>query len=63
VGVRAYTVTTGVWTRGILATEYGVDLDRITWVVVDEEHVQEYRKPANVFGAAECEPGRHARAG
>jgi 4,5-dihydroxyphthalate decarboxylase len=49
VGVRAYTVTTGVWTRGILATEYGVDLDKITWVVVDEEHVQEFRKPANVM--------------
>jgi 4,5-dihydroxyphthalate decarboxylase len=50
VGVRAYTVTTGVWTRGILATEYGVDLDKVTWVVVDEEHVQEYQKayPANV---------------
>ena len=48
VGVRAYTVTTGVWVRGILATEYGVDLDKVTWVVVDEEHVQEYRKPANV---------------
>jgi ABC-type nitrate/sulfonate/bicarbonate transport system substrate-binding protein len=48
VGVRAYTVTTGVWARGILASEYGVDLDRVTWVVVDEEHVQEYRKPANV---------------
>jgi 4,5-dihydroxyphthalate decarboxylase len=38
-----------VWTRGILATEYGVDLGKITWVVVDEEHVQEYRKPANVM--------------
>jgi len=49
VGVRAYTVTTGVWARGILATEYGVDLDKITWVVVDEEHVQEYRKPGNVM--------------
>jgi len=49
VGVRAYTVTTGVWARGILATEYGVDLDKITWVIVDEEHVQEYRKPANVI--------------
>jgi 4,5-dihydroxyphthalate decarboxylase len=49
VGVRAYTVTTGVWARGILATEYGVDLDNVTWVVVDEEHVQEYRKPANVL--------------
>ena len=52
VGVRAYTVTTGVWTRGILATEYGVDLDKVTWVVVDEEHVQEYRKPANVMERA-----------
>jgi len=52
VGVRAYTVTTGVWARGILATEYGVDLDKITWVVVDEEHVQEYRKPANVTALA-----------
>ncbi|HWP60074.1 MAG TPA: hypothetical protein VNL14_19430 [Candidatus Acidoferrales bacterium] len=49
VGVRAYTVTTGVWSRGILATEYGVDLDKISWVVVDEEHVQEYQKPANVI--------------
>jgi len=50
VGVRAYTVTTGVWARGILATEYGVDLGKITWVVVDEEHVQEYQKayPPNV---------------
>jgi 4,5-dihydroxyphthalate decarboxylase len=49
VGVRAYTVTTGVWARGILASEYGVDLDKVNWVVVDEEHVQEYRKPANVI--------------
>src|SRR5438094_1479086 len=48
VGVRAYTVTTGVWVRGILATQYGVDLDKITWVVVDEEHVEEFRKPSNV---------------
>lgn len=50
VGVRAYTVTTGVWARGILATEYGVDLSKVTWVLADEEHVQEYhqRYPANV---------------
>ena len=49
VGARAYTVTTGVWARGILATEYGVDLDEVTWVVVDEEHVREYEKPSNVM--------------
>ena len=50
VGVRAYTVTTGVWARGILATEYGVDLSKVTWVLNDEEHVEEYHKqyPANV---------------
>jgi 4,5-dihydroxyphthalate decarboxylase len=50
VGVRAYTVTTGVWARGILATEYDVDLSKVTWVLNDEEHVQEYHKayPSNV---------------
>ena len=48
VGVRAYTVTGGIWVRGILANEYGVDLNRITWVVPDEEHVQEFKLPRNV---------------
>jgi 4,5-dihydroxyphthalate decarboxylase len=48
VGVRAYTVTGGLWARGILKSEYGVDLDSITWVVVDEEHVTEYQAPPNV---------------
>jgi 4,5-dihydroxyphthalate decarboxylase len=49
--VRAYTVTTGVWARGILATEYGVDLSKVTWVLADEEHVEEYHKsyPPNVI--------------
>jgi 4,5-dihydroxyphthalate decarboxylase len=56
VGVnRGYTVTTGVWARGILATRYGVDLDSITWVRSDVEHVAEYEPPANV---AELEEGR-----
>ena len=45
---RGYTVTTGVWARGILATEYGVNLDKIKWVCTDEEHVAEFRAPANV---------------
>ena len=49
VGVnRGYTVTTGVWARGILATRYGVDLSSITWVRSDVEHVAEYEPPANV---------------
>jgi 4,5-dihydroxyphthalate decarboxylase len=55
VGVnRGYTVTTGVWARGILATRYGVDLDSITWVRSDVEHVAEYEPPANV---EDLEPG------
>ncbi len=49
VGVnRGYTVTTGVWARAILQDEYGVDLSRVTWVLSGDEHVQDYRPPANV---------------
>jgi 4,5-dihydroxyphthalate decarboxylase len=49
VGVnRGYTVTTGVWARGILQSEYGVDLHKITWASTDDEHVAEYKPPANV---------------
>lgn len=47
VGVRAYSVSTGVWVRGVLREEYGVDIDRITWVVDDDDHVAG-RVPANV---------------
>jgi 4,5-dihydroxyphthalate decarboxylase len=45
---RGYTVTTGLWIRGILQTEYGVDLSRITWVPTDDEHVAQYQYPAHV---------------
>ena len=48
VGVRAYTVTTGVWTRGILVNEYGLDSSKVTWVVDDEEHVEQLKLPPNV---------------
>jgi 4,5-dihydroxyphthalate decarboxylase len=48
VGVRAYTQTTGVWVRGILAESYGVDLDSIRWVTFEEGHVAEYTDPPNV---------------
>ena len=52
VGVnRGYTVTTGVWARGILAAEYGVDLGRVTWVLSGDEHVASYVPPANVVPA------------
>jgi 4,5-dihydroxyphthalate decarboxylase len=49
VGVnRGYTVTTGVWARGILREDYGVDLDKVTWVLSGDEHVTEYQPPPNV---------------
>jgi 4,5-dihydroxyphthalate decarboxylase len=49
VGVnRGYTVTTGLWARSVLQDEYGVDLGKITWVLSGDEHVAEYRPPANV---------------
>jgi 4,5-dihydroxyphthalate decarboxylase len=49
VGVnRGYTVTTGVWARGVLQDEHGVDLSKITWVLSGDEHVAEYRPPSNV---------------
>jgi 4,5-dihydroxyphthalate decarboxylase len=52
VGVnRGYTVTTGVWARGILADQYGVDLNRVTWMPSGDEHVAEYRPPVNVTPA------------
>jgi 4,5-dihydroxyphthalate decarboxylase len=48
VGVRAYSVTTGVWTRGILVNEFGLDSSKVTWVVDDEEHVTQLKLPPNV---------------
>jgi 4,5-dihydroxyphthalate decarboxylase len=56
VGVnRGYTVTTGVWARGILQQQYGVDLGKITWVLSGDEHVAEYKPPAYVVP---IEPGK-----
>lgn len=42
VGIRSFTTTTGAWIRGILANDYGVDLDKIKWVTFEDPHVAEY---------------------
>ena len=47
VGVRTYAQTTALWVRGILQHEYGVDLDKVTWLTIDESHVAEYQDPPN----------------
>src|ERR1700761_3874762 len=53
VGVRAYSVTTGVWTRQVLIDEFGLDSSKVTWVVDDEEHVTQLKLPPNVVRAPE----------
>ncbi len=47
VGVRMYAQTTGLWVRGILQHEYGVDLDKVTWLTLEDAHLAEYQDPPN----------------
>jgi 4,5-dihydroxyphthalate decarboxylase len=42
VGIRSFTTTTGAWLRGMLANDYGVNLDAIEWITFEEPHVAEY---------------------
>jgi 4,5-dihydroxyphthalate decarboxylase len=42
IGIRSFTTTTGAWIRGILANDYGVDLDSIRWITFEDPHVAEY---------------------
>jgi 4,5-dihydroxyphthalate decarboxylase len=50
IGARAYTGTASLWVRGMLQDEHGVDLDKVTWVSIEDEHVPQYQHdaPANV---------------
>lgn len=47
VGVRTYAQTTGLWIRGVLRHEYGVDLDKVTWMTLGDGHLAEYHDPEN----------------
>jgi 4,5-dihydroxyphthalate decarboxylase len=46
VGIRAYSVTTSVWVRGILSDEYGVDLNKVRWITFEDAHLAEFHDPA-----------------
>ena len=59
VAVRAFSQTTGVWLRGILQDQYGLDHRDVTWVTEEDAHVQEYFDPPNV---ARIPPGQDLRA-
>lgn len=48
VGVRSYSVTTGMWMRSILAEDHGVDCSRVRWVTFEEPHVAAFGEPPNV---------------
>jgi len=47
VGVRTYAQTTGLWVRGILQHEYGVDLNKVNWLTIGDGHIAEYEDPPN----------------
>jgi 4,5-dihydroxyphthalate decarboxylase len=48
VGARSFAQTTGVWLRGHLQNDYGVDLSRVHWVTFEDAHVTEFRDPPGV---------------
>jgi len=51
VGIRSFTTTTGAWLRGILANDYGVDLNSIDWVTFEDAHVAEFKDTTKRAGA------------
>ncbi len=55
VGVRSWSQTTGVWMRGFLSGQYGVDLRKVNWIVYEGGHVDEYTDPEWVSRAPEGE--------
>lgn len=46
VGVRSWSQTTGVWVRGFLTEQYGIDLREIDWVTYEDGHVDAYTDPS-----------------
>jgi len=53
IGVRAYTQTTGMWVRAILAESHGVPATEVRWVTQEGAHVAEYDDPPQVVRAPE----------
>ena len=49
IGVRSYPQTTGVWLRGILENDYGVDFSKVQWVTFEDGHVAEASDPPGVI--------------
>lgn len=52
VGVRAYSQTTGMWLRGIMADSHGVAPESVAWTTFEDAHVPTFRDPPFVTRAA-----------
>jgi 4,5-dihydroxyphthalate decarboxylase len=52
-GVRSRSQTTGVWLRGFLTEQFGIDLREVEWTVYEDAHVDAYQDPAWVRRAPE----------
>jgi 4,5-dihydroxyphthalate decarboxylase len=57
VGLRTWTNSAGVWTRGILQDQYGVDLSSVEWVIQDADTAGMENLPDN-FRINRLEPGQ-----
>ncbi|GAA2213499.1 ABC transporter substrate-binding protein [Nonomuraea monospora] len=53
VGIRSWSQTTGVWVRGFLSEQFGVDLRKVDWVVYEGGHVDGQADPSWVRRAPE----------
>lgn len=61
IGIQRWLTTTGVWARGLLAEEYGLDLSSVEWVASGEEFVGSWRPPswAKISRLGEHDPTVH----
>lgn len=50
-GVGSWTITTGVWGRVVLQTDYDVDIKAMNYASFEDPHVAGYREPPNVTRA------------
>lgn len=57
VGLRTWTNSAGVWTRGILQDQYGLDLASVEWVIQDADTAGMENLPDH-FRISRLEPGR-----
>jgi len=53
IGIRAHAQTTVTWVRGILWDDYGVAVDDVNWVTMEDGHLAEFPDPPHIARAPE----------